>query len=328
MSGPRGNGRPFHNWKAMAAVMEYARQHPEVSPADFRLLMEVAARTDPDTGEARVSVRTLAAAVHQDDPAATRRRLRACEARGWLERQGTGRPGRAELRNTETWRLTEAVTAPVGGVRTGAATAPARGAATAPVIDKKRSRTLSGREAARQFRAREREWEALAASERSPDGDAHHSASGGSLASGSLPLSPAQEAHQGTPEAPTGEPAQPLSSAFAADASHPSHQEDQGTTPGLPGEPWDQGKASTGPGPRPVPGRSPNGSAPGGAARPQSREPLGASTGDPFSNPRADQSDDDTFWTQGEAALWDAAQAMEAELFELAGYCDPGRFAR
>jgi MarR family len=331
---------PFLNWKAMAAVMEYARQHQEVSPADFRLLMEVAARTDPDTGEARVSVRTLAAAVHHDDPAATRRRLRALEAAGWLERQGTGQPGRANLRNTETYRLTGAVTASVGGVRTGAATAPVRGAATAPVIDRDtRQLTAQQRLAMRTAPLN------LAAAERPPNGTARHSASGG-LASGS-PHDPAQEGHQGTPEAPTGEPAQPLSSAFAADASHPSHQEDQPTTPGLPGEPWDQGKQNGAPGPRPVPGRSANGHAPGGAPRPQSREPLGDATDDPVLHPGEGRSDDldvrtesDTaFWTAGEHTVWEFAPEMEAgafdesaeglaELFELAHYRDPRRHAR
>jgi hypothetical protein len=189
----------------MAAVLDHARQHPQVRPADFRLLMELAARTDPDTGAARVSLRTLATAVHHKDLKAIRRLLRGFETAGWLERLGTGRQGLAIERNTETYRLTVGSMPTVSGVVTVGSQPPVTVGSQPPVIDKKRR-----------------------------------------------PLTEVQRLAM---------------QAARLDLRNGTHT-------------------------------------PGG------------------------HSDDDAHWTAGEAALWDAAQAMEAELFELADYRDPARFAQ
>jgi hypothetical protein len=141
-----GQRPPFVNWHAMTAMLLAGRQSSDLSSADYRLLMELAARTDPTTGLARASVRELAEAVHQHHHQATMRRLRDLERRGHLERLGTGRRGPASEHNTETYRLRGAATAPLDpamrgrhGTSRGAATAPGRGAATAPVGDRERT---------------------------------------------------------------------------------------------------------------------------------------------------------------------------------------------
>jgi hypothetical protein len=309
MPQPTDRRAPFHNWKAMAAVIEFARQHPEVRPADFRLLMEVAACTDPDTGAARVSVRTLAAAVHHDDPAATWRRLRACEKRGWLERQGTGRQGRAELRNTETYRLTVAVTATVSGVVTVAAVATARVAATATVIDKKRRPLTEGQRLAMQAAKLD-----LRNGTHTPNGDGR----------------------AGTERSVPGHPPAVLGGKAAEDPASPNDEDDHGTTPGTPGEPWDQGNPSTNPGNLiPFKARPSDPGTPRGAARTQSGEVTRDSMGGAVLRPTADLEDDDAFWTAGEEAVWQLAQEIKAgaydepaELFESADHRDPRRFMR
>jgi hypothetical protein len=126
MSGPT-----FVNWRAVGAVVLAARADDQLSNADYRLAVEVAARIDPDTGTARVSVRDLAAAVHNADHRSTGRRLHELERRGYLKSEGTGRAGHASEANMETYMLGGAVAAPHARSR-GAVAAPGRGAVAAP----------------------------------------------------------------------------------------------------------------------------------------------------------------------------------------------------
>lgn len=118
MSGPT-----FVNFEAVRAVILAARADGTLSSAEFRTVAEVAARIDPETGKARVSVRDLAKAVHTD-PRTMRRRLTGLVERSWLERAGTGRPGYATEANTETYALGAAVPAPQTAQIGGGATPP------------------------------------------------------------------------------------------------------------------------------------------------------------------------------------------------------------
>jgi hypothetical protein len=63
----------------------------------------------------------------------------------------------------------------------------------------------------------------------------------------------------------------------------------------------------------PFKARSSDGSARRGTARTQSGDLPGAPPGDACSNPRANQADDDAFWTAGEQAVWQLAQEMRTE---------------
>jgi hypothetical protein len=135
-----GNGQPFANWHAMTAVLLANRER---SLPHYPLQMELAARMDPRTGKTRVALRELAEAVHHRHHRTTSNQLRDLVQGGYLERVGTGRPGRASEHNTETYRLRVAVTAPHDSMmssRDGASrvavTATGRGAVTA--TEKKR----------------------------------------------------------------------------------------------------------------------------------------------------------------------------------------------
>jgi hypothetical protein len=97
----------FVNWKAMEAVLLAACQDPRITLAYFRLLMEVAAWSDPETGWCRRTLRQLAKAVHYQDTGTVRRWLGELQDLGYLERRGSGRPGYPDKngRNTEAYRL-------------------------------------------------------------------------------------------------------------------------------------------------------------------------------------------------------------------------------
>jgi hypothetical protein len=143
---------------------------------------------------------------------------------------------------------------------------------------------------------------------------------------------PNGDGRAGTERSVPGHPPAVLGGKAAEDPASPNDEDDHGTTPGTPGEPWDQGNPSTNPGNLiPFKARPSDPGTPRGAARTQSGEVTRDSMGGAVLRPTADLEDDDAFWTAGEEAVWQLAQEMRQESAELPGLAevrDPRRFMR